>query len=122
MKPIAAKAAAALCSIFLCGAASAQAEDAQETYLAYQEAIQAAETCYGLEFDQSEHDALNVAVMQEIGVPISPGIKLRLIEEAKDTVRRAAGFGSPDCTRPLLSGMLGLYRQDLAEIVPIPEE
>jgi len=104
------------------GVALAQEATPEDVYLSYQEAIAAAEICHGLEFDQTQSDALNVAVMEQVGVPLSAGVKLRLIEDAKQAVRGAAGFSStPNCDRAPLASMIGLYRLDLNDAVPLPE-
>lgn len=103
------------------GSASAQDNEAERQYLAFQEAIAAVKTCYDLTFDQDQATRLNARVMELIGESIGPGTKLQLIRDARRTVDRLDGVGgSPDCSVPPLSNMVGVYRQHLNDVVALP--
>jgi len=113
--------AAVLALGLLGGTASAQDNEAERRYLGLQEAIAAAKTCFDLTFDQDQANRLNVRVMDIVGESIGPGAKLSLIRDARRTVDRLDGVGgSPDCSVPPLSDMIGVYRQNLNDTVPLP--
>lgn len=105
----------------LAGPATAQETEAESRYLQLQEAIAAVKTCFDLTFDQEQSNRLNDRVMDLVGGRIGPGVKLTLIRDARATVDRLDGVGgSPDCSVPPLSNMVGLYRQQLNDVVPLP--
>lgn len=101
--------------------ATAQETEAESRYLEFQEAIAAVKTCFDLTFDQDQSTRLNDRVMDLVGGRIGPGAKLTLIRDARATVDRLDGVGgTPDCSVPPLSDMVGLYRQHLNDVVALP--
>jgi hypothetical protein len=92
------------------GALAVEEAQAEAIFKDYQRAIVAAEACYGLEFDQAQHDAMmrviNAAVDNALGAK-----RLRLVAEAKREVRRM--LPSQSCDGARIAELLALFEADL---------
>ena len=108
-------AAAAVAAFSFAGPLAALTDDeAEEIFLQHHRAIAAAESCYGIEFSQSQQlamaQAINVAVENRIGTR-----RLRLVVEAEEEVR--AMLPSQSCRGDRIVRLLEFFESDLRPVL-----